>query len=304
MPNGEIVEMLLAERGTRIGSGKDALWVREVRKLTASGHQTSLISTAFQSDCRRDAAFMFNRWVQENFFAYVKKNYAIDALDECGVEEFPDPTKVVNPEHRRLESQRKSLQNKINRKHAEMKALELNLSEDDKKRQVQLRKIAEILEQAELLKNDFDVVKKQMVETARHIDISELPEEQRIFKLSSNTKRFITTIKLIAYRAETMMAMQLRPMLARTQDARPIICELMKATADIYPDEKKDILHVHIHPPTTQRAQAAIQSLLDILNDTETKYPGTNMTLQYHLIGNEKKNRNTGSDDFRPDQEI
>lgn len=287
MPNGEIVEMLLAERGTRIGSGEDALWVREVRKLTESGHQTSLISTAFQSDCRRDAAFMFNRWVQENFFAYMKQNYAIDALEECGVEEFPEPKRVVNPEYRRLESQRRSLQNKLNRKYAEMKAGELNPSEDDKKRQGQLRKIAEIFEQSELLKNDLDTVKKQIEQTARHINITELPEEQRILKLSSNTKRFITAIKLIAYRAETMMAMQLCPMLSRKQDARPIICELMKATADIYPDEQQGILHIYIHTLTTHRAQTAILSLLDILNDTQTNYPGTNMILRYHLIGNE-----------------
>jgi hypothetical protein len=33
--------------GSRIGSGKDAIWVREVRKLTASCHQTSLVSTAY-----------------------------------------------------------------------------------------------------------------------------------------------------------------------------------------------------------------------------------------------------------------
>jgi len=287
MPNGEIVEMLLAERGTRIGSGQDALWVREVRKLTESGHQTSLISTAFQSDCWRDAAFMFNRWVQENFFAYMKQNYAIDALEECGVEEFPDPKRVVNPEYRRLESKRRGLQNKLNRKYAEIKAGELNPLEDDNKKQAQLRKIAEIFEQSQLLKNDLDAVKKQIEQTAHHINITELPEEQRILKLSSNTKRFITNIKLIAYRAETMMAMQLRSMLARKQDARPIICELMKATADIYPDEQQGILHIHLHTLTTQRAQTAILSLLDILNDTQTNYPGTNMILRYHLIGNE-----------------
>ena len=30
-----------------VGSRSDGLWVREVRKLTASGHQVSLISTAY-----------------------------------------------------------------------------------------------------------------------------------------------------------------------------------------------------------------------------------------------------------------
>jgi len=48
MPNGERVIMKLAEMGSWIGDAKKGLWVREVRKLTASGHQTSLISTAYK----------------------------------------------------------------------------------------------------------------------------------------------------------------------------------------------------------------------------------------------------------------
>jgi hypothetical protein len=46
LPSGEIVTMALAEMGSLVGTGKNALWMREVRKLTDSGHQTSLISTA------------------------------------------------------------------------------------------------------------------------------------------------------------------------------------------------------------------------------------------------------------------
>jgi transposase len=45
MPQGEVIEMELAERGALIGSKKDPkIWVREVRKLTKSGHQTSIIT--------------------------------------------------------------------------------------------------------------------------------------------------------------------------------------------------------------------------------------------------------------------
>lgn len=41
MPSGEVIEMKLCEMGSRIGSGEKSVWVREVRKLTESGHQTS-----------------------------------------------------------------------------------------------------------------------------------------------------------------------------------------------------------------------------------------------------------------------
>jgi hypothetical protein len=40
--------MKLAEQGSLVGTGKQAMWMREVRKLTDSGHQTSIITTAYE----------------------------------------------------------------------------------------------------------------------------------------------------------------------------------------------------------------------------------------------------------------
>ena len=61
LPGGERVTLKLAERGTWIGDRKSGLWVRETRKLTDSGHQVSLISTAFgesRGRIRRDVQSM------------------------------------------------------------------------------------------------------------------------------------------------------------------------------------------------------------------------------------------------------
>ena len=54
LPGGEQVSLRLAERGIWIGDRKSGLWVREVRKLTTSGHQVSLISTAFGASAPED----------------------------------------------------------------------------------------------------------------------------------------------------------------------------------------------------------------------------------------------------------
>jgi hypothetical protein len=43
---GETVTLKLAERGSWVGSRRDGMWMREIRKLNSSGHQTSLVSTA------------------------------------------------------------------------------------------------------------------------------------------------------------------------------------------------------------------------------------------------------------------
>lgn len=57
--SGERVEMQLAERGTFLGG---QVWVREIRKLTQSGHQTALLTTDYCSDLAPIAGAMFARW--------------------------------------------------------------------------------------------------------------------------------------------------------------------------------------------------------------------------------------------------
>ena len=90
LPNGERVSMKLAEMGSWMGDRKNGLWVREIRKLTPSGHQTSLISTAYSHLAVEDAAQLFSRWSQENFFRYMMEHYAIDALSDYQTEKIPE----------------------------------------------------------------------------------------------------------------------------------------------------------------------------------------------------------------------
>jgi len=46
LAGGETVTMQLAERGSQLSN---KLWLREIRKLTESGHQTSILTTNFQA---------------------------------------------------------------------------------------------------------------------------------------------------------------------------------------------------------------------------------------------------------------
>ncbi len=75
--SGACVEMRLAERGTFLG-GK--VRVREIRILTQSSHQTSVLSTDYRSNLEPVAAAMFVRWSQENFFRYMREHYGLDRL--------------------------------------------------------------------------------------------------------------------------------------------------------------------------------------------------------------------------------
>ena len=61
---GNLIRVNLAERGTKLSK---TLWVREIRKLSDSGHQTSILSTDYSSSFDYIALNMSERWCQENF---------------------------------------------------------------------------------------------------------------------------------------------------------------------------------------------------------------------------------------------
>ena len=132
MPGGEVINMRLCEMGSYVGSGKDAFWMREVRKLTDSGHQTSIISTAFDMPHTQLAARMFSRWCQENFFNYMMQHFDIDVILEYGTTEFPDTEKVVNPAWRELNRSRNSLQNKLRYRRARFTEMTMHPETEEK----------------------------------------------------------------------------------------------------------------------------------------------------------------------------
>jgi len=49
LAGGQTVTMKLSERGTRLSNH---LWLREMRKLTESGHQTAMLTTHFWAPIR------------------------------------------------------------------------------------------------------------------------------------------------------------------------------------------------------------------------------------------------------------
>jgi len=287
MPNGEVILMKLAEMGSYIGSQKDGLWVREVRKLTTSGHQTSLISTVYSQLALKDAAALFSRWSQENFFSYMMQHFAIDALNEYRTESIPGTNKpVVNPDRRILDRKYQSVKSKLTQCQARFGALTLKPESDVKDIDKWEREKADLHQQIEQWENQLNVLKEQKLKTPKHLEWEDLPEEKKFERLSPSRKRLTDTVKLIAYRVETSLAMIAREKLSHQGEVRSLIRDLFQSDADIYPDEVNGILEIRIHTLANPRSNCAIQYLLDYLNAAEFKYPGTDLQLTYILTNN------------------
>jgi len=281
LSSGACVAMHLAERGTFLG-GK--VWVREIRKRTESGHQTSVLSSDYRSDPGPMAAAMFARWSQENFFKYMRQPYGLDRLVDYATEEIPDTTKVVNPAYRRLDGQVRSLQGQLTRKRAAFAALGLKGEIEPKKVAAFEQKKAALHEQIEALTTALDELKAQRKAVKHHITIAELPEAERFKQLSTQSKHLIDTIKMVAYRAETAMAQMAREKMRRQDDARSLLRALYSTEADLLPDENAGTLTVRVHHQANRCADEVIRHFCHELNQTETVFPGTNLRLVYQLV--------------------
>ena len=286
LPGGERVALQLAERGSWIGDRKTGLWVREVHKLTTSGHQVSLISTAFGASGLQDCVRLFSRWSQENFFRYMMQHYAIDLLNEYRTEEIPGTNRpVVNPKWRELDRQKRSVKSKLTHRQARFAALTLH-PESDKAALAKWEKHkAELVEEIEQYEKELTDLNGQLKTTPSHLAWDELPATEKFQRLAPSRKQLVDTVKMIAYRAETAMAAIVRESLARTDDARSLLCDLFRSEADLLPDLEQQILRVQVHPMSNPRSNLAIAHLLKHLNAAEFTYPGTSLQLVYSIAG-------------------
>ena len=280
LPHGEQQRMKLAER--RVWLGKK-LWVREIR-LWGGGHQTAVISTDFKSDLVQIARQMFSRWAQENWFKYMIEHFGLESLVTYQLEPVSETTRVVNPAARTLGVQIKSKAAQLSRRRAEYGAgelagpLEVEVAEAYQSRQTQLRQTIEALEK------EVATLKQKRKEVPSHLTLGELPPKERFQQFSRAKKHLVDTIKMVAYRAETALAMSLRQHMTRTDDARALLREIFVSAADLCPDEAAGTLTVNLHHLSNACSDQLAAKLAEELNATETIFPGTKLQMVFRLV--------------------
>ena len=279
--SGNVVTMKLAERGVFLG-GK--IWVREVRKLSESGKQISIVSTDYKSEYGAVAATMFARWSQENFFKYMQQNYNINALATYDLEEIDDTELVTNPLYRDIDGEVRKLLGKLNRKKCEMGHINLHDEIDPQKVERYQYQKAELLEEIAVLEKEVKDLKICKKNTPRRVAIKDLPPEDRFKCLDTRSRDLLDTIKMVAYRAETAMATIVRERLNHADEARALLRAIYTTEADLVPDEEKKILRVRLHQPANHCSARAIIHLCNELNETKSVFPGTELRLVYELV--------------------
>nr|WP_321466819.1 hypothetical protein [uncultured Desulfobulbus sp.] len=146
------------------------------------------------------------------------------------------------------------------------------------------RKNAALQQEIEHMKITLDDLKACRKATPRHVQFSDLPEEDRFRMLGMKSKHFIDTIKLIDYRAESAMTNIVRQAMYRRDDARSLLRSLYATEADIIPDQAEQKLTIRIHQPANRCSAESILHLIGELNTTRTVFPGTDLRLFSELV--------------------
>ncbi len=261
----------------------DGVKMREVRELSIDGHQTSIITTNKKLPLVMIAVCMFARWLQENFFRYMRQEYDLDRITQYGVDQIDTNVKVVNREYSNLTQKLKKTREKIARRKAHL----LELIEQNNKepmevtgqnidKQLKVRKELELLEQEE----------KKFIEQRRqqpyHITIGQMPEETRYNKLKTESKYIQNIVKMICYRAETAFVNLISPVYKRSGDEkRSLAKNIIFTKADIEPDYKAKTLTITLYSLSRPRDNEAVSQICNQLNKTETEFPGTDLRVIY-----------------------
>lgn len=270
--------------GRKHSKKKRHLWVREVRKLTRSGHQTSIITSNYKLSIALIGMYMFARWCQENFFKYMMQNFGIDFLISYFHNDIDDTTELINPQWRDIDKQVRSLNTKLQKLRAKFAELILEGELQETKMEKYKDKKSQLQEDISIFQIELNGLKTKRGKIHRKIPFCELPEEEKFKAVYNDRKQFVDTIKLIVYRAETALANTIKQYMAKPAEARALMAQIFKTDADFKVDNKKETLEVNVHHLATNRDNKALSKLCKELSDTQTHFPGTNLRLIYKLV--------------------
>jgi hypothetical protein len=273
---GEKVEYRLAERTVRLSHG---LRVREIRRLTEDGHQTAVITTSETLPLLAAAHRMFSRWRQENFFRYMRHEFALDHLCTHEVEPADPKREVANPERTLLEKKLAGARSSLARLEDKSRNMRLGGFARVGRRKLSEGQMDDLLVQR---KEEIDRLKLRIAALPKRVTLDRVLDPSEIVQLERERKVLVDAIKLIAYRAESALARLMEPLLARhDEETRKFLKSVFQATADIIPNRGARRLTVRFHGLANPRMTRALGELCALVNEHEVPYPGTNLCLHF-----------------------
>lgn len=278
--DGRRLAYVLADREVRLLKGK--LRLRQVTRLTESGHQTHLLTSRRDLPALEVAFRMFERWRQENFFKYLSDEYALDALVEHAV--VPDdPTREVpNPARNALDAVWRDARAELTRLQAEYGRQAFAKLEGARPTMRALQRA-----QSALARGVRAALKRVTALEARRARLpARVPVQQavvgEIVRLAPERQHLINVLKMAAYQAESDLVSLIEPHYRRAQqEGRTLIQSALAGAADLEVTEHE--LRVRLLPLSSPHRTRAVAALCEELNRSPVLFPGSRLHLHFSV---------------------
>jgi transposase len=277
--NGQGVRYVLADQGVRLRSG---LRLRQVTRLAEDGHQTPIVTSRRDLSTVEVAYRMFSRWRQENFFKYLREEYALDALVDYDVEPADTTREVPNPARAGLDAQLRKARSDF-RGLLALYGMEALANPESLRRTMRGFKIANAQGARGILaalKRVTDLERRRAAIPARVPLRIARPDE--VVKLAVERKHLTNLLKMVAYQAESDLVRMLAPRYRRAEDeGRTLIQNALAQAGDISVEENE--LRLAINPLSSPHRTRALVALCENLNETRTCFPGSALRLRFEV---------------------
>jgi transposase len=276
---GRKVVYALADQRVRLLGGR--LRLRQVTRLSEDGsHQTPILTSRMDLSAVAVAYRMFERWRQENFFKYLREEYALDALaDHTAVPDDPQ-REVPNPARTAMDARIRDARTELARLQSEYGQAALKNTERARPSmrgfKIAKSKLGRAISRIHQRISRLEAKRAAM---PRRVPVAEVATGP-VVKLAPERKHLTNLLKMVAYQAEGDLVRLVAPHYKRAEDeGRTLIQSALASAADLL--VTKNELLVTIAPLSSAHRTRAITALCDELNQSATVFPGSNLHLRY-----------------------
>jgi transposase len=289
--DGKSVSYKLADQGIRLLGGK--LRLRQVTRLADQGrHQTPIVTSRRDLPAVEVAFRMFERWRQENFFKYLREEFALDALIDHGIVPDDATREVPNPRWTEIDAKLRAARDRVavitRRIGGDAALRELGVAKSRRAlldRHTRRELGAAIAESMKL--------ERRRAAIPRRIPVGERSEGE-VVKLSTERKHLSNVLKMVAYQAESDLVRALAPHYRRAEDeGRTLVQSALASAADITVATVERELRVVLAPMSSPHRTRAIAALCQELTAAAVVFPGTRLRLVYSIASANEGSKRT-----------
>lgn len=275
---GHAVVYDLNDRRIRLLKGQ--LRLRQITRRSEDGHQTPIVTSRFDLSAVVLAYRMFGRWRQENFFKYLREEFALDALVDYGVEAEAPERLVPNPSRRKLEKKLSMARTELKKVQALYgAAVVANTERTCTTIRSFKRAHGAIGRKIKMVQNKIAVLIRRRDKTPARLAVCELTGKP-LMRLSHERKHLTNCLKMVAYQAESDLLALLRPNYSRADDeGRTLVTSALQSAANIEVNDGE--LRVTLVSLSSLHRSQAVATLCTTLNGMEVFYPGTKLKLRF-----------------------